>query len=146
MEVKTQISKAYPEMEVHVCNHELNMQVRQVAEQISRVVNDTMTGMDENGIHMLNISGIVRFFAQEQKVYAQNKEGCYSIHLKLYELEEQLDGRQFIRISKSEIVNLKKIKCLDMNLAGTIKVIFYDGTQTYTSRRNITRLKKALGL
>lgn len=146
MQVKTQISPVYPEIEVHVCNHELTDPVREIAQQISRVVNDVITGTDENGIHILNESGIIRFYAQEQKVYAQNAKGRYRVSLKLYELEEKLDSRQFVRISKSEIVNLKKIRQLDLNLTGTIKVILSDGTQTYTSRRNIARLKKALGL
>lgn len=146
MQVKTKINAVYPEIEIHVCNHELNGAVRAVAAQISRAVNDTITGNDVNGIHVLNISEIIRFYAQNQKVYAQNRAGCYSVHYKLYELEEQLDERQFVRVSKSEIVNLKKIRQLDMNLAGTIKIIFSDGTETFTSRRNIPRLKKALGL
>ena len=45
------------------------------------------------------------------------------IHEKLYELENSLDNMRFIRISKSEIVNLREIKKLDMDMVGTIKVI-----------------------
>lgn len=146
MQVKTEINAVYPEIEIHVCNHEMNGQVRAVAAQIAGAVNDTITGMDESGCHMLHMSEIVRFYAQKQKVYAQDRRGCYSVRYKLYELEEQLDKTQFVRVSKSEIVNLKKIRQLDMNLAGTIKIILSDGTETYTSRRNIPRLKKALGL
>lgn len=65
---------------------------------------------------------------------------------KLYELESQLDKRQFIRISKSEIVNIRKIKKLDISHAGTIKVALMDGTETYTSRRNVSKLKAVLGI
>jgi DNA-binding LytR/AlgR family response regulator len=73
-------------------------------------------------------------------------EGSYVVQEKLYELEERLDAGQFFRISKSEIVNLKKIKRLDMSITGTIKVILSDGTETYTSRRNVTKLKQCLGI
>lgn len=45
---------------------------------------------------------------------------------------------------KKEIINIRKIERVDMNMAGTIKVIMRDGTQTFTSRRNVTRLKEAL--
>lgn len=62
----------------------------------------------------------------------------------MYELEEELEESVFIRISKAEIINIRKIKRVDMNTIGTIKVIMRDGTETYTSRRNVTRLKKAL--
>ena len=57
-----------------------------------------------------------------------------------------MDEGQFFRISKSEIVNLKKIRRLDMSVTGTIKVILSDGTETYTSRRNVTKLKNCLGI
>lgn len=146
MLVKTKISYAYKEIEVHVCNYEMNCQVEEVAAQISHMVNDTITGTDKNGIRLLQTSEVIRFFAENQRVLAQDAQGLCTIHQKLYELEQLLDSGQFLRISKSEIVNLRKIQRLDMNLAGTIKVILCDGTQTYTSRRNIPRLKKALGI
>ena len=38
------------------------------------------------------------------------------------------------------------LKKLDMDMVGTIKVILTDGTETYTSRRNVTNLKKKLGI
>lgn len=146
MRVETKISDVYHEIEVHVCNYEMNSQVEEVAARISRVVNDTITGVDKNGVRLLQTSEVIRFFAENQRVLAQDGQGTYAIHQKLYELEQLLDAAQFLRISKSEIVNLRKIQRLDMNLAGTIRVILCDGTQTYTSRRNIPRLKKALGI
>jgi len=146
MRVETRISDAYQKIEVHVCNYEMNRQVEEVAARISRMLNDTITGTDENGVKLLQTSEVIRFFAENQRVLAQDGQGTYAIHQKLYELEQLLDAGQFLRISKSEIVNLGKIQRLDMNLAGTIRVILCDGTQTYTSRRNIPRLKKALGI
>ena len=95
---------------------------------------------------MLPLKDVLRFYTENQKVMVQDAAGVYSVQEKLYELEERLDATQFFRISKSEIVNLKKIKRLDMSLTGTIKVILSDGTETYTSRRNVTRLKQCLGI
>lgn len=146
MQVKTQINAAFPEIEVHVCNYEMNEQVRQVATQISNIVNVTIAGTSERGVRLLPVAEIIRFYAENQRVYAQTSEGSYSVHHKLYELEEMLDSNHFIRISKAEIVNLKKIKRLDMDLGGTIRVILSNEIQTFTSRRNIVKLKKALGL
>lgn len=146
MRVRTRISADYPEMEIHVCNYEMNERVKEVVMRIERTVNDTIAGTDENGIRLLPVCEIARFYACNQKVLAQHKDGSYSVHSKLYELEEQLDEKQFVRISKSEIVNIRKIKKLDMDMAGTIRIVLSDGTQTYTSRRCIPRLKKALGI
>lgn len=145
MQVKTLIHKDYAEMEIHVCNYEKTTQVIDVAKQIDRMLNLTFTGTDERGVRMIKADDVIRFYSLNQKVYAQDGISDAGVSFKLYELEEKLDEKQFFRISKSEIVNLKKIKRLDMSVSGTIKVIFTDDTFSYTSRRNVTRLKQALG-
>ncbi len=65
---------------------------------------------------------------------------------RLYELEEALDKRRFLRISNSEIVNIKKIRDMDLRVTGRICIRFTDGSQTYVSRRYIPRIKKSLGI
>lgn len=147
MQVKMLIDKKYKNMEIHVCNGERNDSVIQMVRDIEGFVNIRLTGTDERGEKvMLNPQEIIRFYAQNQKVMAQDAKGVYSVQKKLYELEEILDTMDLFRISKSEIINLKKVRSLDINMVGTIRVILADGTETYTSRRNVTRLKKKLGL
>lgn len=146
MKVKALIQKEYSEIEIHVCNHEKNERVKDVVKQIDSLFNLTLKGTDERGVRLIRIDDVMRFYAQNRKVMAQDMDGSVSIPLKLYELEEMLDDTKFVRISKSEIVNLNKVKRLDMSISGTIKVIFRDESWTYTSRRNVARLKKALGL
>lgn len=68
------------------------------------------------------------------------------MRLRLYELEQRLDARRFVRISHSEIVNLKQVTGLDLGLTGTIRMTLSGGTVTYVSRRYVKRIKEALGL
>ncbi len=65
---------------------------------------------------------------------------------RLYELEERLDGTMFVRISNSEIINLKKVRKLDLSLTGTIRVLMTDGAATYVSRRYVKKIKQVLGI
>ena len=147
MRVRARIDKSFETMEIQVCSNELTLQVKQLVDDISAFVNEGISGTDIRGERvMLPIKDILRFYSENQKVIAQDADGAYIIQEKLYELEERLDPGQFFRISKSEIVNLKKIKRLDMSITGTIKVILSDGTETYTSRRNVTKLKQCLGI
>ncbi len=44
--------------------------------------------------------------------------GEYAIRYRLYELEAALDKKQFLRISNSEIVNVKKIRDIDLSIIG----------------------------
>lgn len=94
----------------------------------------------------LEQSDIVRIYASNGKVYAEIDDKEYQIRLRLYELEEKLNNRAFIRISNSEIVNVKKVKKFDLNLVGTICVSLSNGKTSYVSRRYVSKIKQALGL
>ena len=147
MRVRARIDKSFDTLEIQICSNELTPQVKQLVEEISAFVNEGISGTDVCGERvLLPLKDILRFYTENQKVMAQDEKGVYSIPEKLYELEEKLDTGRFFRISKSEIVNLKKIKRLDLSITGTIKVILSDGTETYTSRRNVTKLKQRLGI
>ena len=90
---------------------------------------------------------ILRFYAQDKGVSAQLADGrVCSVRLRLYELEERLDRHTFVRISQSEIINLRQATALDLTLTGTIKITLAGGTVCYTSRRYVKKMKEALGL
>lgn len=90
-------------------------------------------------VRLLEESEIVRIYAASQKVYAQTANREYILRPRLYELEEQLNKRLFVRISNSEIVNLKKIVRLDLSMNGTICVELNNHTTAYVSRRYVTK-------
>ena len=147
MRVRARVDKGFETPEIQVCYKELTTQIKQLVEDISSYVNEGIAGTDFRGEKVvLPVRDILRIYTENQKVMLQDAKGIYSTQEKLYELEERLDENQFFRISKSEIVNLKKIKRLDLSITGTIKVILSDGTESYTSRRNVTKLKQILGI
>ena len=73
-------------------------------------------------------------------------EHVYETELKLYELEEKLTARYFIRVSKSCIVNLKRIKMLKTDLERRIKITMDNGEQIIASRMYAENLRKKLGV
>ena len=52
----------------------------------------------------------------------------------------------FVRISHLEIVNLKKVKNLDLSFVGTICMELSNGDMCYVSRRYVKKIKKVLGI
>jgi len=79
-------------------------------------------------------------------VTAVTDNGEYNLKNRLYEMEEKLNKSYFIRISNSEIINLKKVKNFDLNFTGTICVKLSNGTVTYVSRRYVSKIKEILGV
>ena len=66
--------------------------------------------------------------------------------MRLYQVEEKLTGRRFVRISNSEIINLNKTANFDLSFAGTIQVKLKNGDVTFVSRRYVSEIKKILGI
>lgn len=144
MQVKVSIHEKYEQPEIVVCNREMNDEVRSLANIISQVVNQDIVGYCEGEAVMLNQAEIIRIYAENQHVYAETLQGKYSVRSTLHELESQLQGDQFVRISKSELVNVKKIKRMDTSMAGTIRIYLQGDVETYVSRRNIPMIRKTL--
>ena len=145
MQIRPEIDFKYKEIEIHVCNDRMNEEVNDVVLQLHNFFDTTITGIDENGNRcMIRPAGIFSFYAEGQRVIAMDATKRYTVPKKLYELEQEYESLHFVRISKSEIVNYKKIKSLDMSLTGTIKVTMKNGYVTYSSRRNVAKIKELL--
>ena len=91
-------------------------------------------------------SVVLRFFAEDKGVFCQTGKGVFTVRQRLYELEEELKGTRFVRVSNSEIVNLDRVTALDLTLTGTIKMTLEGGTVCWVSRRYVKKIKQALGL
>lgn len=102
--------------------------------------------MKDDKVEILEQGEFIRAYAEGGKVFVRTEKGLYQIRLRLYELEERLDGSIFVRISNSEIVNLKKVKSIDLSFVGTICMEMSDGDVSYVSRRYVSKIKKILGL
>jgi DNA-binding LytR/AlgR family response regulator len=97
-------------------------------------------------VELVQPEDVVRIYAERQKVYLETERARYTLRARLYEVEARLDRRSFARISVGEIVNLRKVRSLDLSAAGTIQVRLTNGVTTWVSRRHMADLKKTLGI
>ncbi|MBE5875608.1 MAG: LytTR family transcriptional regulator [Lachnospiraceae bacterium] len=97
-------------------------------------------------IHLIEPTAVYYFEYVDQKVFAYCKENVYEIKKKLYELEEILPGQDFIRVSKSSILNLDKISSLAPAFGGRFEANLKNGEKIIISRQYVNTLKEALGL
>ena len=105
-----------------------------------------LSGWKDEKIEILEPTDILRIYASAGKVIAVTDHGEYTLRLRLYEVEERLRSDVFVRISNSEIINLRKVGNFDLSIAGTISIKLLDGTTSYVSRRFVTKIKKTLGI
>ena len=96
-------------------------------------------------IHLIAPSDVYYFEYVDQKVFAYGKTKVYESKSKLYELEE-LAKTDFIRVSKSCILNLNKIGSLAPSLGGRFEARLKNGEKVIISRQYVNSLKEVLGL
>ncbi|MCI7473292.1 MAG: LytTR family transcriptional regulator [Clostridiales bacterium] len=146
MQVEVSIDEAYVQPKAVIFTAALTDDVRQAVEQLSRAGQRLITGCRGETVRLLEPAELIRVYASAGKVLAATDQGAYALRLRLYEAEAQLDPHLFVRISNSELINLKKVHSFDLSLTGTIRVKLTDGTTTYVSRRYVPKLKKRFGL
>lgn len=84
--------------------------------------------------YYINRNDILFFETVENKTAAHTADKIYYTNYKLYELEEILP-KSFMRISKSSIINCKKVSAITKNITGASEVLFKDSSKkVYVSR------------
>ena len=81
----------------------------------------------------------------DKRSFVYTKEDCFESRLRLYELEDLL-GAYFLRISKSMIVNLKKINGVKSDLSGRMEATMLNGEKIIISRSYVKEIKRRLDL
>ena len=86
------------------------------------------------------------FYAEsvDDRVFLYTAHDSYEIRIKLYELEELLKSRHFLRISKGMLVNLMKIASVRPALNGRFSAVLKNGEEVIISRKYVPALKQTL--
>lgn len=148
MKLNIKIDTSVEEPEALITTPRMSEEVNKIVDYIGKLNEEptVVSGVKDDKVEILEQSGLIRAYAEGGKVFAKTERGLYQVRLRLYELEERLDGGVFVRISNSEIVNLKKVKSIDLSFVGTICMEMSDGEVSYVSRRYVSKIKKILGL
>lgn len=144
MKIKYDIQEKYQEIEIHLCNHERSAELLELRGVLESVLGTKIKVHKNQEYRTLTPAEVVRIFSQNKRVYVRTKDECYEVNDRIYTLEEQLQDRGFVRISNSELVNIRQIEKLDMSYAGTIRMYLKNGDETYVSRRYMKKIKEVL--
>ena len=105
-----------------------------------------LIGYKGGEVQRVDSADVFYFESVDKKVFIYCEDNVLESRQKLYELEESLGTRDFLRISKSAIVNLNKIKRLSPALSGRLEVILENEERIMISRQYVGELKRSIGL
>ena len=107
--------------------------------------NEMLAVKKGSDIALLEFDDVYMFRVEDKqvKVHTENRE--YSIKKPLYQIEETLNS-DFVRISKTTIVNLRKIERVAPSLRGMMFIQLKNGLKDNISRKYLPGFKEALDL
>ena len=146
MKVELKIDNNYKTPLCVIYTDQITEEIKSYITKLSCTTQNTVTGKSGDDVSIINQNDIINIYASNGKVFAVTDRGEFTVTQRLYELENSLDYNKFVRISKSEIINLEIVSRFNLKISGTVYVLFKNGKSTYVSRRYVSKIKERLGV
>ena len=114
-------------------------------EKIIQNKTDDIYGYTDREIIKVDKNEISCIFTDDNKVYIYVGKTKYLVKYRIKQLEDTLDS-SFIKINQGCIININSIKQFSSSIGGSIKVTLKNGFEDYISRRELTKVKRSLGI
>lgn len=114
--------------------------------ELLRLSGARLTGERDGQTCILDEDDVLYADTVDRGTFLYTADGVYETRLRLYELEEQLAGWDFVRVSKSAIVNFGQVKSLRPDFGGRLRLTMTNGEVVVANRQYVPAIKKKLGL
>ena len=138
----TKIDRNKPEL-IEIQCHSISEEVREIVAFV-KSRQGQLTGTADERQYEISISDIFYIESVDNKAFIYTKSKVYETRQKLYELEEILKEKRFLRVSKSTLLNLMKVSAIKPALNSRFTAELFSGEQVIITRKYVPELKKAL--
>jgi DNA-binding LytR/AlgR family response regulator len=131
---------------------EVIIKCKEVSSELQRLIamiknsEERIIGVLDGTTHFIEPKDILYFESVDKRTFIYTKVQVFETHLRLYELENRLEGHDFFRASKSTIINFPKITKLSPKFNGKLDVLLENGEKLTVSRQYVPVLKEILDL
>lgn len=109
-----------------------------------RVQEQKITGILEGDYYLLDAKDILYFESVDKRTFCYTRDVVYECPLRLYEIEEKLGHADFLRISKSMVVNFRGIRSIHPDFGGRLTVMLENGERQCVSRQYASAIRQKL--
>lgn len=111
-------------------------------------VNKLAVNGERGRVKLLDYQDLVFLSTANGSVYAKTANDKYNLELNLTEAEKQIASKDFLRVHRSYLINLKQVKELVPWFKGQYKVVMADkdSTEISISRSKVKEVKKIFNL
>ena len=145
MRIEIDVDDKYANTEVIIRTPKITQEIEKMI-ALMRMINMQIGVRHNDEIYLLDIEKILYIDTVDRKILVYTEDEIYESDLKLYEIEMELVERDFLRVSKQTIVNLRKVKSLRAEFDRKIRLTLQNGEQIIVSRMYSDELRRKLGL
>lgn len=140
------------EIDDNISDDEILIKCKEITESIKRIQKIASDSAKQSDIHFykdnteyyLTLDSVLFFETSGTSIHAHTNDNFYEVKNKLYELENTLPSN-FVRVSKSTIINVNHIYSIEKNITSSSSVQFNDThKQIYVSRNYYKVLKQRI--
>jgi Response regulator of the LytR/AlgR family len=106
----------------------------------------SITGVKDGHTKIIPTDDVFYFDSTDERTFIYLESDVYECSMKLYELEQQLADANFVRISKSCIVNLMKLDSVRPLINSRYEAKLENGEKLIISRHYLPDFKHRFGL
>jgi len=92
----------------------------------------------------IRLDDIIRFYRDGRDVRAQTSKNSFVIKKPLYAIEEEIVSPDFVRVSGSEIINIRYIERFSFVGGGMMRIEMKESIVAWASRRYVNLIKEHL--
>lgn len=129
------------ETEIHIKCGIIDADLQHIIDEIHISMFSVMVSKD-GVIRKLSLDEIFYFESVDERTFVYSQAEVYICDYKLYEIEEKFGKYGFARISKSAIVNIRKIKEIKPQLNGRFEAVLDNGERQVVNRHYVSGLKE----
>jgi len=145
MRIEIDVDDKYTDTEVIIRTPKITQEIEKMI-ALMRMINMQIGVRHNDETYLLDIEKILYIDTVDRKILVYTEDEIYESDLKLYEIEMELVERDFLRVSKQTIVNLRKVKSLRAEFDRKIRLTLQNGEQIIVSRMYSDELRRKLGL
>lgn len=128
----------------------LEIQCHKISDEVREIIafvksrQGQLTGTADERQYEVAVADVFYIESVDSKTFLYTKDRVYETRRKLYELEELLRDKHFLRVSKFTLLNLMKVSAIRPALNSRFTAVLFSGEQIVITRKYVPELKKAL--
>ena len=133
------------ETEITILCKQIDRELEAVISNLG-LINNSVSGKLDGETFFIPLGEVLYFETIDNKTFFYTNDKIYETTTKIYQLEEKLTDTPFVRINKSSIMNIQKVKSIKSEENSKLMATLLNGEKIVVSRQYMQNIKTKLGV